>query len=40
MRTSSEPARQSGDLLVTGAIVGGVGVGHRLHDDRRLERHG
>mgnify|MGYP003694467945 CR=1 FL=1 len=35
-RTSSEPASASAlDLRDGGRDVGGVGVGHRLHDDRR-----
>ena len=43
-RTSSLPARASvGDLLHRGGHVGGVGVGHRLDDDRMIgpdpERH-
>ena len=36
MRTISEPARASAATCRDGRIdVGGVGVGHRLHDDRR-----
>ena len=36
MRTSSEPARASAVTCCDGALdVGGVGVGHRLHDDGR-----
>ena len=36
MRTSSEPARASAATCATVAVdVGRVGVGHRLHDDRR-----
>ena len=36
MRTSSEPAaRQRRDLPRGPIDVGGVGIGHRLHDDRR-----
>ena len=36
MRTSSEPARASAATWRDGAVdVGRVGVGHRLHDDRR-----
>ena len=42
MRTISEPARASAATWRDGAVdVGGVGVGHRLHDDRRAaaDRH-
>ena len=36
MRTSSEPARASAATWRAVALdVGSVGVGHRLHDDRR-----
>ena len=36
MRTSSEPARASAATCCAVALdVGGVGVGHRLDDDRR-----
>ena len=36
MRTSSEPARASSmHLLRRGLAVGGIGIGHRLHDDGR-----
>ena len=36
MRTSSEPARASAATCCAVAFdVGGVGIGHRLHDDRR-----
>ena len=36
MRTISEPARwQRGDLRDRLVDIGGVGVGHRLDDDRR-----
>ena len=35
MRTSSEPARASAATWLAVAVdVGGVGIGHRLHDDR------
>ena len=34
MRTSSEPARQScADLAHRRLDIGGIGIGHRLHDD-------
>ena len=39
-RTSSEPARQRRDLLGGSRRVRGVGVGHRLHDDRMARTDG
>ena len=40
-RTSSEPARASAAIWrVVAFDVGGVGVGHRLHDDRRAAANG
>ena len=36
MRTSSEPARASSLTWLAVPRVGGVGVGHRLHHDRRV----
>ena len=41
MRTISEPARDKRRDLRDGALdIGGVGVGHRLHDDRRAAADG
>ncbi len=40
MRTSSEPARAQRRHLPHGAVnIGRVGIGHRLHDDRRAAAH-
>jgi hypothetical protein len=40
IRTSSEPARQSSaTCLVVASTSAGVGIGHRLHDDRRIAAH-
>ena len=41
MRTISEPARDSAATCAIGAFdIGGVGIGHRLHDDRRTAADG
>ena len=41
MRTSSEPARDSSNTWrAVAARVGGIGVGHRLHHDRRAAADG
>jgi len=41
MRTISEPARErAADLGHRAFDVGGVGIGHRLHDDRRAAADG